>query len=494
MKAPVREVKSTATRWRRLAFGVIFMLGLLAAAAVAGGSVTNPTCGTNGGVVYDGDLGRILATIRHFESRGDYNVRASQGTASGAYQFLDSSWSNYGGYPSAWMAPPEVQDAKAAEWVTIILTNHPNDVSSVPVTWYIGHVPAGDSAEWDTIPYPQFGNVLTPREYQTRWLTYYNDPTSAETPATGGPISPEDSTGPTCVGVVGVGDYRIPDGVVRLVGSSISWGGYENGRIPFEAMRYSPNSNYLHPSASAAWDQLHAAALEAGFNLSGNGYRPRSVRRRDRRHVQPRLGTRDRRDGPRPRQRVPDPRRCIRVRRVPVAHGQRTALRLAQPRLGQARQSRWHRDRRVGRRPVLFPRTVALGMGRVHEPVPPCRVMTEFIVEWDGHRYRIVVDEHELVVTLVDLTVRHRWASSPSKHDSGRAGVFPNYEATAGISDRPGARASLDVGDRCHRGHGWRGRSYDTNHLDVRRVAVVDPVGRSLERAHVDVAAPERAS
>ena len=218
MEAPVRELTSTATRWKRLAFGVIFMLGLLAAAAVAGGSVTNPTCGANGGVVYDGDLERILATIRHFESRGDYTVRARKGTASGAYQFLDSSWANYGGYPSAWMAPPELQDAKAAEWVTIILTNHPGDVSSVPVTWYIGHVPAVDSAEWNTVPYPEFGNVLTPREYQTRWLTYYNDPTSADTVPTGDAAA-ADSTGPTCVGVVGVGDYRIPDGVVRLVGS-----------------------------------------------------------------------------------------------------------------------------------------------------------------------------------------------------------------------------------------------------------------------------------
>ena len=38
-------------------------------------------------------------------------------------------------------------------------------------------------------------------------------------------------------------------------------------------MGYSSHSGYLHPSASAAWDQLWAAANQAGFNLDGNGYR-----------------------------------------------------------------------------------------------------------------------------------------------------------------------------------------------------------------------------
>jgi hypothetical protein len=42
-------------------------------------------------------------------------------------------------------------------------------------------------------------------------------------------------------------------------------------------MRYSPHSTYLHPSASAAWDQLYAAALAAGYDLRGGGYRPASA-------------------------------------------------------------------------------------------------------------------------------------------------------------------------------------------------------------------------
>jgi murein DD-endopeptidase MepM/ murein hydrolase activator NlpD len=121
----------------------------------------------------------VLATIRTIESGGDYTVRNAGSTASGAYQFLDSTWNGYGGYPRAWLAPPAVQDAKAAENVAGVLDGHGNDVSAVPPVWYIGYVPAAGSAEWDTIPYPSAGNVLTPREYQTRWLTEYSRQTGA---------------------------------------------------------------------------------------------------------------------------------------------------------------------------------------------------------------------------------------------------------------------------------------------------------------------------
>ena len=138
-----------------------------------GGDTPTPGCvGTAG-------LPAVLATIRTIESGGDYTVRNSGSTASGAYQFLDSTWNGYGGYPRAWLAPPAVQDAKAAENVTGILDGHGNDVSTVPPVWYIGYVPAAGSPDWDTVPYPSAGNVLSPREYQTRWLTEYGRQTGA---------------------------------------------------------------------------------------------------------------------------------------------------------------------------------------------------------------------------------------------------------------------------------------------------------------------------
>ena len=53
--------------------------------------------------------------------------------------------------------------------------------------------------------------------------------------------------------------------------------GYRNGNIPHEAMRYRPHSTWLHPGASEAFDQLYAAAQQAGSDLRGNGYRPASA-------------------------------------------------------------------------------------------------------------------------------------------------------------------------------------------------------------------------
>ncbi len=119
-------------------------------------------------------LDAVLATIRTLESGGDYTARASGSSASGAYQFIDTTWAGYGGYPQAWQAPTQVQDAKAVEHVSGILDAHDGDVNAVPVVWYIGHVPTPGSNEWDTVPSPAAGNRLTPREYQTRWLTEYD--------------------------------------------------------------------------------------------------------------------------------------------------------------------------------------------------------------------------------------------------------------------------------------------------------------------------------
>jgi len=116
-------------------------------------------------------MGAILQTIRTLESGGRYDARAPGSSASGAYQFTDPSWAGFGGYASAVDAPPDVQDAKAIEHVTNILATNGDDVSAVPVVWYIGHVPVGN--EWDQVPFAGAGNVLTPRQYQQKWMAIY---------------------------------------------------------------------------------------------------------------------------------------------------------------------------------------------------------------------------------------------------------------------------------------------------------------------------------
>jgi hypothetical protein len=115
------------------------------------------------------ELATILATIRTLESGHDYSAQARTSTASGAYQFINGSWGGFGGFARAKDAPPAVQDAAAALHAIGILNRTGGDVSMVPVYWYIGHEPSAD--EWDTVP--AGGNVLTPREYQARWLDVY---------------------------------------------------------------------------------------------------------------------------------------------------------------------------------------------------------------------------------------------------------------------------------------------------------------------------------
>lgn len=47
----------------------------------------------------------------------DYSAQNPSSTASGAWQFLDSTWNGYGGYTHASSAPRSVQDAKARSYI-----------------------------------------------------------------------------------------------------------------------------------------------------------------------------------------------------------------------------------------------------------------------------------------------------------------------------------------------------------------------------------------
>ncbi|MFW2336474.1 MAG: hypothetical protein ACN4IE_21980, partial [Ilumatobacter sp.] len=121
------------------------------------------------GVDIPADLGYILLTIRTLESGGRYEVPPNKGRASGAYQYIASTWNNYQGYPHAYLAPKEVQDERALADVRSILWTWKGDVSMVPVIWYYPKA-ASDPELMDQVPLPQFGNRLTVREYQRRWL------------------------------------------------------------------------------------------------------------------------------------------------------------------------------------------------------------------------------------------------------------------------------------------------------------------------------------
>lgn len=63
-----------------------------------------------------GDLG---ARIAECESGGSYTAQNPSSSASGKYQYLDSTWNGYGGYESAADAPPAVQEERFAKDIAV---------------------------------------------------------------------------------------------------------------------------------------------------------------------------------------------------------------------------------------------------------------------------------------------------------------------------------------------------------------------------------------
>lgn len=99
----------------------------------------------------------------------------------GVYQFVRGTWNNFGGYRDAYLAPPEVQDARALEYLGSALAAANGDYTLVPAYWYVGHIPHTD-AEWDSTP---AGNRISIRAYQRRWLDRMEQIANGELPDLG---------------------------------------------------------------------------------------------------------------------------------------------------------------------------------------------------------------------------------------------------------------------------------------------------------------------
>ena len=115
---------------------------------------------------------RALATIRAMESGGNYTATNPTSSASGAYQFLDSTWGGFGGYARAKDAPPAVQDQKAALMVMAIQKRFGPDPKWIPASWYVGMRGAA-TIDWNTVAAPEAGNKSTVAQYVQKWLATY---------------------------------------------------------------------------------------------------------------------------------------------------------------------------------------------------------------------------------------------------------------------------------------------------------------------------------
>lgn len=87
---------------------------------------------------------------RKKESSGNYqalNKESKGNTASGAYQYTDSTWNNYGGYQKALLAPREIQDRRYAEDLANRVNKYNGDMFKVIAGHYLPAF-ANDPSAW----------------------------------------------------------------------------------------------------------------------------------------------------------------------------------------------------------------------------------------------------------------------------------------------------------------------------------------------------------
>jgi len=176
--------------------------GATQAVAPQGGTGAAPTgsgagggTGAAGGEAGAGGVDQVLATIRKRESGGNYNARAKGSSASGAYQFIDSTWQSLtrkykigGEYKSAGSAPAQIQDQVARAYVSDILKQNGGDVSKVPLVWYTGNAQGQMSAKALAA-----NGGMTAQAYQSKWMNDFSKTGGGGVTASTGALGPGDN-------------------------------------------------------------------------------------------------------------------------------------------------------------------------------------------------------------------------------------------------------------------------------------------------------------
>ena len=160
-------------------------------AGVVPGTGSDVTDANKTNAAASADTQKILGAIKTHESGGNYTAQAPNSSATGAYQFIDTTWQaltkKYGmgtEYSSAKLAPKEVQDAIAAKFVDEIMKANGNDPKAVFNTWYTGNAKGKISKEAMAVN----GNK-TAEQMTAEFMALYNKQTGQTTSA-----KPDDKT------------------------------------------------------------------------------------------------------------------------------------------------------------------------------------------------------------------------------------------------------------------------------------------------------------
>jgi hypothetical protein len=154
-------------------------------------------------------IARILATIRKRESGNNYTIKNKHASASGAYQYVNSTWRGWANRiaeaapfanGSAADAPAKIQDLVAEVNVRSILATHNNQLAAIPVVWYYPSAWGNDQALNSIPPFP--GNTQSVRTYAEGWIRNFDKIDPAKVPAGGVLTNP----GNFVVSDVGIGD------------------------------------------------------------------------------------------------------------------------------------------------------------------------------------------------------------------------------------------------------------------------------------------------
>jgi len=102
-----------------------------------------------------------MYSIKQVESNGRYKAKSRWSTACGAYQYIHTTWNNYGGFKTACLAPEKVQDARMRGEVQHLWKKY-GDWDKVIAGHYMPAY-AGNKSLWD-----HSAGGLSVREYVQR--------------------------------------------------------------------------------------------------------------------------------------------------------------------------------------------------------------------------------------------------------------------------------------------------------------------------------------